>query len=59
MNQLWTVQDVADYLGVPVQTIYQWRHRGYGPRGRKIGRHVRYKPDDVLKWFDSLTDQPA
>lgn len=30
-ERLWTVDDVAAYLGVPKQTLYQWRTRGYVP----------------------------
>ncbi|MFI9556140.1 helix-turn-helix transcriptional regulator [Nonomuraea endophytica] len=47
---LWSVDDVADFLGVPVATLYQWRHHSTGPRGHKIGRHLRYLPDDVMAW---------
>lgn len=53
-ERLWTVGDVAEYLGVPVKTIYDWRTRGYGPAGRKVGRYVRYRAEDVRSWFDSL-----
>lgn len=52
--RLWGVDDVAVYLGIPVKTLYQWRYRGYGPRGRKVGKHVRYDPDQVRAWFESL-----
>jgi excisionase family DNA binding protein len=48
---LWGPADLADYLGVPVQTIYQWRTRGYGPAGIRIGKHVRYRPADVEVWI--------
>ncbi|SFS94530.1 helix-turn-helix domain-containing protein [Saccharopolyspora flava] len=54
MRNLWGTQDVADYLGVPIKTVYDWRAKGYGPMGRRVGKHVRYKPDDVERWFDSL-----
>ena len=46
-EKLWGVQDVADYLGIPVQTIYHWRTKGYGPPGKKIGEHVRFLPEEV------------
>ncbi|HEX3646891.1 MAG TPA: helix-turn-helix domain-containing protein [Pseudonocardiaceae bacterium] len=52
-ERLWTVDDVAEYLGVPKQTLYQWRTRGYGPVGSRIGKHVRYNPADVKSWVDS------
>ena len=54
--RLWTVQDVADYLGVPVRTLYHWRCRDYGPRARKVGRYLRYEPAEVRSWFASLDD---
>ena len=55
LRNLWGPTDIAGYLGVPVGTVYQWRTRGSGPPGRRIGKHVRYKPDDVEAWFE---DQP-
>ncbi|MEJ3652542.1 helix-turn-helix domain-containing protein [Actinomycetes bacterium KLBMP 9759] len=53
-DRLWTIKDAADYLGVPVQTIYQWRSKGYGPPGRRIGKYVRFLPDDVRDWVATL-----
>ncbi|MEC3974850.1 helix-turn-helix domain-containing protein [Amycolatopsis sp. H20-H5] len=49
---LWTVQDVADYLGKPVKTLYQWKWRGEGPPVHKVGRSLRYDPVEVRAWFD-------
>lgn len=51
-NQTWTIHDVAAYLRVPIGTLYQWRHRRTGPRASKVGRHLRYNPDEVREWFD-------
>jgi excisionase family DNA binding protein len=48
---VWTVQDVAEYLRVPVETVYQWRKRHYGPPASKVGRHLRYDPTIVRTWF--------
>ena len=56
IRNLWGPQDVANYLGVPIGTVYQWRSRGDGPPGRRVGKHVRYKPDDVERWFDGLSE---
>jgi excisionase family DNA binding protein len=55
-EKLWSVRDVADYLGVPVKTVYQWRSTGYGPTARRVGKYLRYKPSEVMAWFDALTD---
>ena len=48
---LWEIQDVSAYLRVPVQTLYQWRKRKYGPPAARVGRHLRYDPDAVRSWF--------
>ncbi|WP_338696602.1 helix-turn-helix domain-containing protein [Streptomyces sp. Q6] len=45
-----TPVDVADLLGVPVETIYQWRRKRTGPKGFRVGRHLRYDPADVHAW---------
>lgn len=56
MRKLWGINDVSDYLGVPVSTVYQWRSRGEGPPGRRVGKYVRFKPDDVEEWFEGLPE---
>lgn len=53
VEPLWGIAEVAAYLNVPQRTLYQWRHRGYGPPGRRVGRHVRYDPAAVRRWFDA------
>ena len=59
VEPLWGVAEVAEYLRVPVTTLYQWRHNKYGPRGRRVGRYVRYDPDDVRTWFAEQSDGVA
>ena len=51
--RMWTVQDVSQFLGVPVKTLYDWRTKGYGPEGIKVGRHIRYFREDVFAWVKS------
>ncbi|PKK82573.1 MAG: hypothetical protein CVT49_12880 [candidate division Zixibacteria bacterium HGW-Zixibacteria-1] len=46
---------MAEYLGVKVSTIYQWTHIGFIPH-MKLGRLVRFKENDVLKWLESKND---
>ncbi|MGH2788229.1 MAG: helix-turn-helix transcriptional regulator [Actinomycetota bacterium] len=47
-RELLTLQEVARRLGVPNTTIYSWRHRGTGPKGHRIGKHVRYWWSDLM-----------
>jgi excisionase family DNA binding protein len=39
-------------LGIPLGTIYQWNHRGVGPRFIKVGKHVRYRRSDIDEWMN-------
>ncbi|MFD3752039.1 helix-turn-helix transcriptional regulator [Streptomyces cyaneofuscatus] len=54
-----TPVDLADLLGVPVETVYQWRRKDTGPRGFRVGRHLRYDPEDVRAWVASLMERAA
>ncbi len=50
-------EELAGVLGVPVATIYRWRSHDEGPHSFRIGRHVRYRLDEVDEWLDSRRDQ--
>ncbi|WNI18277.1 helix-turn-helix transcriptional regulator [Actinacidiphila sp. ITFR-21] len=54
-----TPLDLADLLGVPLETVYQWRRKHTGPRGFRVGRHLRYDPEDVRRWISSLMEGAA
>jgi hypothetical protein len=51
-GRLWTVQDVADYLTVPLATLDQCRYHGTGPTASRVGRHLRYEPAAVQTWLE-------
>jgi excisionase family DNA binding protein len=55
LSRLLTVQELADLLQVPAKTIYTWRYRGEGPPGVTVGRHLRFRADDVVAWLDDRT----
>ena len=54
MSKLWGIDDLAEYLGIPKATIYKWRSRNYGPPGKRVGKHIRYRPSDVEAWVTAL-----
>ncbi|GAB3674175.1 helix-turn-helix domain-containing protein [Angustibacter aerolatus] len=56
---LWSVQEVAAYLNVPVNTLYGWRSQGCGPDGRRVGKYLRYRPQDVRAWVEALSTSVA
>jgi len=39
-----------------VKTLYTWRYKRVGPRGHRVGRHLRYRWEDVedLAGVDNL-----
>ncbi|MEU2625749.1 helix-turn-helix domain-containing protein [Kitasatospora sp. NPDC007106] len=54
-RKLATAQEVAEYCGVPISTVYQWSSRGGGPKFIKVGRHLRARWTDVDQWLDTQT----
>jgi excisionase family DNA binding protein len=55
-EKLLTVRDVAEYLGVPLATVYGWRSRGVGPVGIRVGKHVRFRRSSVEAFLEDRTD---
>ena len=57
VEALMTLTELSEMLGVPVATLYCWRHRGAGSPGYRVRRHVRYRRDAVEAWLESRSDQ--
>ena len=57
VDRLLTVEDLADYLDVPVATVYAWRYRRQGPPGFRVGRHLRFRWSDVEHWIEDRLAQ--
>ncbi|WP_290047470.1 helix-turn-helix transcriptional regulator [Nocardia nova] len=56
----WDIDDVAKFFKVTPDTVREWRRHGYGPPPRKVGRHLRWVPEEVHDWFRDLpTDNAA
>lgn len=51
LDQLMTLEEVAEYLSVPVSTIYRWNTMNTGPAYIKVGRHTRYRMKDIQHWL--------
>lgn len=47
--------ELAQWLQVSVQTVYDWNSKGTGPQAHKIGRHLRFRRADVERWLGSRT----
>jgi excisionase family DNA binding protein len=57
VTEFFSTEGLARYLGVPAATVKAWRYKGTGPRGLRVGKHIRYRRTDVERWLDSQADQ--
>jgi excisionase family DNA binding protein len=48
-----SIDQVSDYLQIPVATLYRWRTNGEGPVACRVGRFLRYRETDVDQWLDN------
>lgn len=44
-----SIEELSEYLNVPVRTLYDWRLAGKGPSAVHIVRQIRYFVTDVQR----------
>ena len=49
-DEVLTPTEAADLLRVTIRTLDAWRYRRVGPAYSKIGRHVRYRRSELLRF---------
>ena len=49
-DDLLLMSEVAEVIRLPLATVRWMRHRGTGPTGFKLGRHVVYRRGEVKRW---------
>ncbi len=54
-----TLSQLAAQLGVTVQTLYDLRSQGRGPRGFRVGRELRFRVSEVDTWLAQLEADDA
>ena len=52
LPELLSIPELAEYLGVTVQTVYNWRARGFGPPAIRVGRAIKFRAVDVARWLE-------
>lgn len=58
MKHLLTERQAADYLNLSVSTLQAWRAGGAGPRFVKLGKSVRYRPEELERYM-AEAERPA
>ena len=59
LEPLLDVRELAEYLGVPVSTVYDWRTNGRGPAAYRVGKHLKFTVSDVRAWVEQQRDPSA
>ena len=54
MGNFLTEKDVAKQISVSLASVRRWRLVNIGPRFVKVGALVRYLPEDLQHWMESL-----
>ncbi len=47
-----TIEEVADYLRVPISSLYKLAQQGKIPAS-KVGRHWRFRREFIDRWIDA------
>ncbi len=56
MDEIMTLEEVAKYLKLKPQTIYNWAQDGKIPAA-KLGKEWRFKKSIIDKWFNQSIDE--
>jgi len=52
-----TLPEVAEHYRTTEATVRYWRHRGYGPKGAKLGARVLYPREEIARFDRELAEQ--
>lgn len=58
LEQMLTTSELAEYIGVHVQALYDLRADGRGPAAIRVGKELRFRVSAVRRWLDEL-EEPA
>ena len=59
LDHLFSAHQLAEYLDVPVSTLYHWRQQREGPPAFRVGKHLRYRASDVQEWIRLQLEESA
>ena len=51
LEQVVSLTDLCRHLNVSVQTLYDLRSQGRGPRGFRVGRELRFRVSEIDAWL--------
>jgi len=57
--KLMTAEEAAEYLRVPIRTLYDWRLKKTGPPAHKVGKFLRFRQESIDSWLDEQADRTS
>ena len=58
LNPNLTAAQAAEFLGIKPTTLANWRMEDKGPKYMRVGRMIRYRYNDVVKFRDKYVVEP-
>ena len=55
-QELWTIEDASAYSECPSRRSTRGRTTGYGQKGIRIGKHLRWRAATVITWTFGLEE---
>ena len=59
LDTVLSLSELAARLRVSVQTIYDLRSQGRGPRGFRVGRELRFRASEIDAWLARMEEADA
>ena len=59
LDTVLSLSELAAHCGVTVQTIYDLRSQGRGPRGFRVGRELRFRVSEIDAWLSRMEEADA
>jgi excisionase family DNA binding protein len=59
LDAVLSLSELAARLRVSVQTIYDLRSQGRGPRGFRVGRELRFRTSEIDAWLARMEQADA
>ena len=56
VEQLLTIEDVAEAVRSTPAAVHTLRHRGVGPKGIRVGKRVLFREADVRRWLEERAE---
>lgn len=57
VNAYFTMEEVAEHYRTTVAVVRFWRHKGYGPKGVKLGTRVLFPRAEIERFDRQLAEE--